>query len=75
VVGSPVQADLRKVHSHGVLLLPSYVSRLQMGGANPRPQVRVVRETAAVPLEGDGSMGQAVAKEVMALAGKLRCAR
>ena len=43
-----VEADLRGVHSHGVLLLPAYVERLKTGVINPRPKPRVCRAKSPV---------------------------
>jgi LDH2 family malate/lactate/ureidoglycolate dehydrogenase len=54
-----VEADLRGVHSHGVWWMTTYVRRLQRGGVNPRPNIKVVRETPAMLLlDADGGMGQ-----------------
>lgn len=69
VSASLVEADLRGVHSHGVLLLPGYINRLKAGGINPHPAVRVVRDTAATALlDGDNGMGQVVARRAMGIA-------
>ena len=35
-----VEADLRGVHSHGVIRFPVYIRRLQAGVFNPRPKIR-----------------------------------
>ena len=64
-----VEADLRGVHSHGVVRLPVYVRRLQAGAYNARPDIRVVRETRTTAvLDGDNGMGQLVSRRAMALA-------
>jgi LDH2 family malate/lactate/ureidoglycolate dehydrogenase len=64
-----VEADLRGVHSHGVVRLPVYVRRLQAGAYNARPAIRVVRETRTTAvLDGDNGMGQLVSRRAMALA-------
>ena len=64
-----VEADLRNVHTHGVNALPGYARRLQGGGANPRPNVRVVKETSGVAVvDGDAGMGQVVAHFAMSRA-------
>jgi len=36
-----VHADLRGVHSHGVLRTEHYVNRLNQGGMNPNPEITV----------------------------------
>jgi LDH2 family malate/lactate/ureidoglycolate dehydrogenase len=65
-----VQADLRGVHSHGVLRVPEYVKKLtttgQGGGVNPRGRPRIVREDGAcIVVDGDNSMGQIGARFAM----------
>ena len=39
-----VSADMRGVHSHGLLLLTRYCTQLREGGVVPRPKYEVVRE-------------------------------
>ena len=51
-----VEADMRGVTSHGHWLLRRYSEWLDEGTMNPRPNVRVVRETAATVLV-DGDFG------------------
>jgi|DewCreStandDraft_5_1066085.scaffolds.fasta_scaffold00466_34 LDH2 family malate/lactate/ureidoglycolate dehydrogenase len=54
-----VTADLRGVHSHGVLRVPEYVKRLTRDGVDPRGRPRVVRdEGACLVVDGGNSMGQ-----------------
>jgi LDH2 family malate/lactate/ureidoglycolate dehydrogenase len=61
-----VEADLRGVHTHGVNALPGYARRVQGGGANPRPNPRVVREGPAfATVDGDAGLGQVVAHFAM----------
>ena len=56
---SLVQADLRGIHSHGVLRVPDYVTKLTREGVNPRGVPRVARRTGgAIVVDGDNSMGQ-----------------
>lgn len=51
-------ADLRGVHSHGVLRVPEYVKKLQ-GKVNPKGRPRIVKDSAAaLVVDGDNSMGQ-----------------
>lgn len=64
-----VEADLRGVHSHGVIRFPVYVRRLQSGAFNPRPNIRVVHETrTTATVNGDNGMGQLVSLRAMELA-------
>jgi ureidoglycolate dehydrogenase (NAD+) len=45
-----IWANLRGVDSHGVLRLPSYMRSVQNGHMNPRPNIRVTKETPATLL-------------------------
>ena len=57
--GSLVDADLRGVHSHGVLRVPEYVKKLTVGGVDPRGRPSVVRDVGAcLVVDGGNSMGQ-----------------
>ena len=56
-----VWANLRGVDSHGVLRIPAYLEMLDRGDINPRPTIRVERETAATVLvDGDRAFGPVV---------------
>ncbi len=56
---SLVAADVRGVHSHGVLRVPEYVEKLLAGGVDPAGRPRVVRDqAAAIVVDGSNSMGQ-----------------
>jgi LDH2 family malate/lactate/ureidoglycolate dehydrogenase len=56
---SLVHADLRGVHSHGVLRIPDYVRKLTTDGVDPQGRPRVVSERgAAIVVDGGNSMGQ-----------------
>ena len=59
LAGSLVDADLRGVHSHGVLRVPEYVKKLTVGGVDPRGRPSVVRDVGAcLVVDGGNSMGQ-----------------
>ena len=61
-----VWANLRGVDSHGVLRIPSYLRSIEVGGMNPRPNIRVERETPATLLiEADHAFGPVVTKAAM----------
>ena len=45
-----IWANLRGVDSHGVLRIPSYMRSVENGHMNPRPDIRVTRETPATLL-------------------------
>ncbi len=56
-----VTADLRGVDSHGVARLHSYFEMLTLGRINPRPNLRIVRETASTAtVDGDNGLGLVV---------------
>jgi L-2-hydroxycarboxylate dehydrogenase (NAD+) len=55
------EADARGADGHGVFRLPQYVKRIQAGGMNTRPNIRVTQEKAASALvDGDNAMGHLV---------------
>jgi len=59
LAGSLVTADVRGVHSHGVLRVPEYVRKLTHDGVNPTGKPRVARDAgAALVIDGDNAMGQ-----------------
>jgi LDH2 family malate/lactate/ureidoglycolate dehydrogenase len=61
-----VWANLRGVDSHGVLRIPWYVELIDRGDMNPRPTIRVERETAAtVLIDGDRALGPVVTTVAM----------
>lgn len=69
VAGLMVEADLQGSDGHGVIRLPQYQKRLQLGGMNPRPNIRVVAERPAMAIvDGDNGMGHLVMSFATALA-------
>ncbi len=63
------QADLYGADGHGVFRLPQYIRRINAGGVNKTPNIRVLRETAATALiDGDNAMGHLVMKRAAELA-------
>lgn len=62
-------ADLRGIDSHGIARLFSYVSLLEQGRINPRPEICVVRETAATAtVDGDNGLGLVVGPRAFEIA-------
>jgi LDH2 family malate/lactate/ureidoglycolate dehydrogenase len=54
-----ISADLRGVHSHGVLRVPDYVLKLTEQGVNPAAEPRILREAGGgLLVDGANSMGQ-----------------
>lgn len=69
VVDNLVEADLRGVGSHGVVRFPIYVKRLEDGGTNAKPNIRVLRETRTTAvLDGDNGLGHLVGVRAMQIA-------
>ncbi|MGH9659292.1 MAG: Ldh family oxidoreductase, partial [Bryobacteraceae bacterium] len=64
-----VAADLRGIHSHGVLRVPEYVEKLTTRGVDPRGRPRIVSDNrSALVVDGGNSMGQIGASFAMQLA-------
>src|SRR6516225_2153831 len=54
---------------HGVIRLPQYVQRIEAGGINVRPEIRVVHERAAMAVvDGDNGMGHLVVSRAVEIA-------
>ncbi len=54
-------ADLRGIDTHGVARLAQYVEMFERGWINPRPEIRVVRETpSTATVDGDNGLGLVV---------------
>jgi len=64
-----VWANLHGIDTHGVIRLKVYVDRIREGGNNPRPTLRVIRETpVAAVLDGDNALGPVGGVKAMRLA-------
>jgi L-2-hydroxycarboxylate dehydrogenase (NAD+) len=62
-------SDLRGIESHGVARLHSYFDMLTLGRINPRPTVRVVRQTlSTATVDGDNGLGLVVGPWANAIA-------
>ncbi len=62
-------ADLRGIDTHGVARLPQYVEMLELGRINPRPDIRVVRESpSTATMDGDNGLGLVVGPRANLLA-------
>jgi len=63
------EADLQGSDGHGVIRLPQYIKRIQAGGINKTPQIRVVQERAAMAVvHGDNGMGHLVVSRAVDIA-------
>lgn len=66
VADTLVTADLRGMHSHGCIRIPTYLERVIRGGARPGRKGVILRETAAtVLLDGEDGLGQVIALRAM----------
>ena len=48
------EAEFQGSEGHGIMRLNHYVRRIQAGGVNPRPDIRVVEERAAMARRNGG---------------------
>lgn len=63
-----VEADLRGIHSHGILRLGRYVRELRSGITNVQPRIRSLDEGPAYArVDGDGGLGPLVGRYAMNL--------
>ncbi len=63
-----IEADLRGMHGHGIFRLPPYCQRIEAGGYNLRPDIKIKRETPVSALmDGDNGLGQVVVTQAVDL--------
>ena len=63
------EADLQGSDGHGVIRLPQYLRRIEAGGVDLHPDIRVVEERAAMALiDGGNGMGHLVMKRAAEIA-------
>ncbi|HEX9854001.1 MAG TPA: Ldh family oxidoreductase [Acidimicrobiia bacterium] len=56
-----LEADARGRTGHGIIRLPLYAERIEAGGYNLRPAIRIARQTPVSALvDGDNGLGQVV---------------
>eukprot|EP01112_Ceratiomyxa_fruticulosa_P024087 TRINITY_DN956_c0_g2_i3.p1 TRINITY_DN956_c0_g2~~TRINITY_DN956_c0_g2_i3.p1 ORF type:complete len:369 (+),score=73.66 TRINITY_DN956_c0_g2_i3:150-1256(+) len=56
-----ITSDLRGIDSHGVARLHSYFDMLKAGRINPKPNIKIVRETpSTATIDGDNGLGLVV---------------
>jgi ureidoglycolate dehydrogenase (NAD+) len=61
-----MQAERFGVSSHGLVRLPHYVSRIQLGSINTRPQIKVAKQGNGTALvDGDNGLGHVVSHFAM----------
>jgi len=63
-----IEADLRGMHGHGIFRLPPYCQRLEAGGYNLHPDIKIKRETpVSAVVDGDNGLGQVVVTQAVDL--------
>jgi L-2-hydroxycarboxylate dehydrogenase (NAD+) len=63
------EAEVQGSDGHGVIRLAPYARRIRAGGINLKPDIRVVKEKAAMALlDGDNGMGHLVMKQATEIA-------
>lgn len=56
-----IEADLRGRGGHGVIRVPLYIQKIQSGGIEPRPEMRLLHETpVSAVVDGDNGLGPPV---------------
>jgi len=69
VAGLMTDAELQGSDGHGVMRLPQYVKRIESGGINVWPDIKVVHERAAMAVvDGDNGMGHLVVSRAVQIA-------
>lgn len=64
-----VRANLQSHDSHGVIRIPQYVGSIRKGETNPRPAMKVARDTPTTAVvDGDLGLGQVVARRATEVA-------
>jgi LDH2 family malate/lactate/ureidoglycolate dehydrogenase len=64
-----IEANLCGVDSHGVRMLPGYITLIRNGRLNPQGQIKVIRETPVIAhLDGDLALGSVVGVHSMQMA-------
>ena len=66
VASTLVEADLKGIHSHGILRLGRYVRELRNRVTNPTPQIHIAEDGPAIArIDGDGALGPLVGRFAM----------
>ncbi|MGI9604680.1 MAG: Ldh family oxidoreductase [Acidimicrobiales bacterium] len=64
-----VEADMRGRTGHGLIRLGPYVDRIEAGGVNLRPDIRVLHETpTSAQIDADNALGQVVVTQATEMA-------
>src|SRR5215813_11421726 len=69
VAADLVAADLEGISSHGVMLLPMYIERINEGSVSRRSAGKIVSDRgAAIVIDAGNALGQLTARQAVALA-------
>ncbi|MFX0198853.1 MAG: Ldh family oxidoreductase [Candidatus Hodarchaeota archaeon] len=69
LIDSIIQADMRGIHTHGVMRIPIYVKRFQLGLVNIDCTFKIVEETSSMALlDGNNGIGQVIGTKAMEIA-------
>lgn len=64
-----LEADMRGRTGHGLIRLPQYSKRIQAGGYNLNPDIKVLHETpVSAMIDGDNGLGQVVMSQAAGIA-------
>jgi len=68
---SLLDANLRGMHSHGVLRVENYIKRIKTGGTNPYANIQIIRETPfSAVIDGDNGLGAVISSKAAGLCRK-----
>ena len=63
-----LEAELRGLSSHGVMRLECYTNKLTLGGFNPTPDIRVIKDGPSIAvIDGNNGLGAVVGTRAMSL--------
>ncbi len=66
LAGSLLDANIRGMHSHGVLRVENYIKRIQQGGTDPHADIRIVHETPfSATIDGGNGLGAIVSSRAV----------
>jgi LDH2 family malate/lactate/ureidoglycolate dehydrogenase len=61
-----IETDLRGINSHGVARIPIYAKRIKLGLINPKPNVKIIKESnTSALIDADNGMGHIASYKAM----------
>lgn len=68
IADSLIEADLRGVHSHGVVRAGIYITRIEKGMVNPNAETEIINESESIiTIDGHNNLGAVVGTEALEL--------